>query len=292
MRLEIVTPPGADASGFAISPDGRALVFQATVEGTTQLWLRPLNAETARPTRGNGRRLFPFWSPDNQSVAFFAGGQLKRIDVASGFVQNLADAPLNTRGGAWNAAGTILFTRSATEPLYRVQASGGKAMAATTVTAPHLGHRYPQFLPDGRHFLFFAFGPPESQGVYVGSLDAMTTTRLLDADSAPVFAPPDYVLFARQGAVLAQQIDLETLQTVGEPLPWRDRSRLRGGPSPASRCRPRRPDPSPIARTLATANCDGWIGRGARLQSWRVPTRANPATRACPPTAGRSQSFG
>ena len=219
MRLEIVTPPGADASGFAISPDGRALVFQATVDGKSQLWLRPLDSETARPLAGTEGGSFPFWSPDNQSVAFFAGGQLKRIDVATGFVQNLAEAPLNTRGGAWNAAGTILFTRSATEPLYRVPASGGKAVAATEVTAPHLGHRYPQFLPDGQHFLFFAFGPPATQGVYVGSLDSMTSTRLLEADSAPIFAPPDYVLFARQGAVLAQQIDLDTLQTVGDPLP-------------------------------------------------------------------------
>ena len=219
MRLEIVTPPGADASGFAMSPDGRALVFQATVEGKSQLWLRPLDSETARPLAGTEGGSFPFWSPDNQSVAFFAGGQLKRIDVATGFVQNLAEAPLNTRGGAWNAAGTILFTRSATEPLFRVPASGGKAIAATEVTAPHLGHRYPQFLPDGQHFLFFAFGPPDSQGIYVGSLDSMKATRLLDAESAPIFAPPNYVLFARQGAVLAQQIDLDTLQTVGDPLP-------------------------------------------------------------------------
>ena len=219
MRLEIVTPPGADPAGFAMSPDGRALVFQATVEGKNQLWIRPLDSEVARPLAGTEGASFPFWSPNNESVGFFAGGQLKRIDVATGFVQNLAEAPLNTRGGAWNAAGTILFTRSSTEPLFRVPAGGGKAVAATEVTAPHRGHRYPQFLPDGRHFLFFAFGPPETQGIYVGALDSTKATRLLDAESAPIFAPPDYVLFARQGAVLAQQIDLDTRQPVGDPLP-------------------------------------------------------------------------
>src|SRR5688572_14303728 len=219
MRLQIVTPPGADVSGFAISPDGRTLVFQAAVDGKSQLWLRPLDSDTARPLAGTEGGTFPFCSPDNQSVALFAGGQLKRIDVATGFVQNLAEAPLNTRGGSWNAAGTILFTRSSTEPLFRVPASGGKAVAAAEVTAPHLGHRYPQFLPDGQHFLFFAFGPPDSQGIYAGSLDSMKATRLLDAESAPIFAPPNYVLFARQGAVLAQQIDLDMLQTVGDPLP-------------------------------------------------------------------------
>ena len=159
MRLEIASPSGADLSGFAISPDGRALVFQATVDGKTQLWLRPMDSETATPLVGtenvaaeNGS--VPFWSPDSRSVGFFAGGQLKRIDIAGGLVQALAEAPMNTRGGAWNAEGTIVFTRSATEPLYRVPASGGKAVAATEVKAPHLGHRYPRFLPDGRHFFY------------------------------------------------------------------------------------------------------------------------------------------
>ena len=224
MRLEIASPPGADLSGFAMSPDGRALVFQATADGKTQLWLRPMDSETATPLAGtenvaveNGS--VPFWSPDGRSVGFFAGGQLKRIDIAGGLVQALADAPMNTRGGAWNAGGTILFTRSATEPLYRVPASGGKAVAATEVKAPHLGHRYPHFLPDGRHFLYFAYGPPQSQGVYVGSLDSNETRRLVDAESAPIFAPPDHVLFARQGAVLAQRVNLDTLQTLGDPVP-------------------------------------------------------------------------
>ena len=274
MRLEIVTPPGADPAGFAMSPDGRALVFQATVEGKSQLWLRPLDSEAARPLAGTEGAAFPFWSPNNESVGFFAGGQLKRIDVATGFVQNLAEAPLNTRGGAWNASGTILFTRSATEPLFRVPAGGGKAVAVTEVTAPHLGHRYPQFLPDGEHFLFFAFGPPESQGIYVGALDSRKATRLLDADSAPIFAPPDYVLFARQGTVLAQQIDLERASRSAIRCRWRGRSRLRRGPLGASRCRPHRPDPSPTAPKEATASCDGWIGPGARLRSLAVPTQA------------------
>ena len=219
MRLAVPTTPGEDPSGFALSPDGRALVYQATTKGQTALWLRTLDAEAARALAGTDGGSFPFWSPDNRSIGFFAAGQLKRIDVSSGLVQNLAEAPLNTRGGAWNRAGTILFTRSATEPLYRVAASGGKAEPATEVRAPHLGHRYPQFLPDGRHFLFFAYGPPESQGIYVGSLDSKESIRLIDAESAPIFAPPGYVMFARQGAVFAQRLNLDTLQTVGEPVP-------------------------------------------------------------------------
>src|SRR5262249_43288962 len=93
------------------------------------------------------------------------------------------------------------------------------AIPATEVIAPHLGHRFPHFLPDGRHFLFFAYGPPESQGVYVGSLDSKESKRLLDVDSAAVFAPPDYVFFQRQGAILAQRINLKSFETIGDPLP-------------------------------------------------------------------------
>jgi hypothetical protein len=91
--------------------------------------------------------------------------------AASSIIQStlaLAEAPLNTRGGTWNAEGTIVFTRSTTEPLFRVPASRGKPVAITEVKAPDLGHRYPHFLPDGRHFLYFAGGPPESQGVQRG----------------------------------------------------------------------------------------------------------------------------
>jgi len=219
MRLEIATPPGQDLSSLALSPDGRALVFQATVKGTIQLWLRTLDSEAARPLPGTEGGNNPFWSPDSRSVGFFALGQLKRIDVASGLVQAVADAPFNTRGGTWNAEGTIVFTRSATEPLYRVSASGGRPVAVTEIKAPDIGHRFPHFLPDGRHFLYFAFGPQGSQGIYVGSLDSKETKRLVDAESAPVFAAPEYLLFARQGAVLAQRLDLKTLQTIGEPMP-------------------------------------------------------------------------
>ena len=292
MRLEIVTPPGADVSGFAISPNGRTLVFQATVDGKNQLWLRPLDSETARPLAGTEGGSFPFWSPNNDSVAFFAGGQLKRIDVATGFVQNLAEAPLNTRGGSWNAAGTILFTRSSTEPLFRVPASGGKAVAATEVTAPHLGHRYPQFLPDGQHFLFFAFGPPESQGIYAGSLDSMKATRLLDAESAPIFAPPNYVLFARQGAVLAQQVDLDTLQTVGDPLPVARQVATPQGTVGG------------VALSAAAAGpiayrADGgdrqmrWVDRaGRQIAVLGGPDPGEPTTVRLSPTAARSRSIG
>jgi Tol biopolymer transport system component len=96
---------------------------------------------------------------------------------------------------------------------------GGQPQEATRVESPQQGgHRFPHFLPDGRRFLFFAAGTPTARGVYAGSLDSKETRRLFDSDSAPVFAPPDYVLFVRQGTLIAQQIDLETLEPDGDPV--------------------------------------------------------------------------
>jgi serine/threonine protein kinase len=218
MRLEISTAPGSDISGFSLSPDGRQLAYRAAVDGKPQLWLRSLESETAQPLMGTENGSMPFWSPDSRSIGFFADGQLKRIDIAGALVRSLADAPV-ARGGAWASDGTILFAHSSVEPLYRIPAGGGKSQPATELKAPHRGHRYPQFLPDGRHFVFFAFGPTESQGVYVGSLDSMETQRLMDSDSTAFFTPPDYLLFARQGAVLAQRVDLKAFKTIGDPLP-------------------------------------------------------------------------
>ena len=218
-RLQIVTPPGIDLASFAISPDGRSVVYQATVDGKSQLWLRALAAETAEPLAGTENGSVPFWSPDGQSIGFFAGRQLKRIDVTGGLVRMLASAP-NDRGGTWNEQGVILFAPSSTGPLYQVSAGGGSAVEVTRVDAPRqTGHRFPRFLPDGRHFLFFALGTPESQGVYLGSLDSMEARRLFDADGAAVFVPPDRVLFPRQGALWAQRLARGTLEPVGDSFP-------------------------------------------------------------------------
>jgi Tol biopolymer transport system component len=219
MRLQIVTPPGASLMSFSVSPDGRSVVFQATAEGKSQLWLRPLASETAEPLPGTENGTLPFWSPDGQSIGFFAGRQLKRSDITGGLVRTLASSP-NDRGGTWNDEGVILFAPSSTGPLYRVPVGGGSAVEVTRVDAPrHSGHRFPRFLPDGRHFLFFALGTPESQGVYLGSLDSMEARRLFEADGAAVFVPPDLALFPRQGALWAQRLDPDTFEPVGDSLP-------------------------------------------------------------------------
>jgi Tol biopolymer transport system component len=143
--------------------------------------------------------------------------RLMRLDLAGGSARALADAPNIQGWGAWGADGSILFTPTPTSPLYRVPATGGPPVEVTNLrTSGEGSHRFPDFLPDGRHFLFFVAGTAEVQGVYLGSLDSKDSRRLLESDSAGVFATPDYVLFARQNNLLAQRLDLKTFETVGD----------------------------------------------------------------------------
>ena len=219
MRLQIVTPPGASLSGFAISPDRHALVYQATIEGRSQLWIRSLDSDTVRPLDGTTDGIAPFWSPDSRSIGFFTSDQLKRIDLDGGLVRILASAPA-PRGGTWGASGTILFAAGSAGSLNAVPAAGGDVTVATRVDRPRqTGHRFPHFSQDGRHFLFYSLGSLEGRGVYLGTLGSTEATRLFDADSAAVFAAPDQVMFARGGALWMQRLDPASLRPVGEPLP-------------------------------------------------------------------------
>ena len=219
MRLQIVTPSSGSLTGFAISPDGRALVYQSTTEGRSLLWIRSLDSDTARPLDGTeGASLVaPFWAPEGRSIGFFTTNQLKRLDLDSGLVRVLASAA-QPRGGTWSTNGTILFAAGSAESLNAVPAGGGENTVVTRIDRPRqTGHRFPHFLPDGRHFLFYCLGTAEARGVYLGTLGSTDAERLFDADSAAVFIAPDRLLFARDGALWAQRLDLATLRPTGEP---------------------------------------------------------------------------
>jgi Tol biopolymer transport system component len=216
MRLEVTTPPTGDPASLAISPDGQRMVFVATSEGRSRLWLRPLDSTSGRALAGTDGASFPFWSPDSQSVGFFADGKLKRLDVDRGFVQILADAP-SGRGGAWNRDGTIIFTPNpASSAIFQIAATGGTPSPLTRIDpSKETSHRFPQFLPDGHHFLYYVQGTPESRGIYVGDLDESPARRVLDVDSAPVYAASGHLLFARQGTLFAQAFDVTRLELTG-----------------------------------------------------------------------------
>jgi len=146
---------------FAISPDGQKFVFEAAKDGKTRLWLRSLDSDEVQPIAGTDNADYPFWSPDSKSLAFFADGQLKRIDIAGGIAQRVASAAQG-RGGTWSTDGTILFAPATGQPLYRVLAGGGQAVPATHLDPPRqTDQRVPQFLPDGRHFFFTELARPK-----------------------------------------------------------------------------------------------------------------------------------
>ena len=216
MRLEITTPPTYDQVSLAISPDSEKLVFVASADGRPQLWLRSLRSGTVRPLAGTDGASFPFWSPDSRSIGFFANERLNRIDIDGGSLQVLARAPVGG-GGAWSAEGVILFPAVPDAPIMRVSEAGGEAVILPGSEPGQGGNRFPQFLPDGRHFLYYMADAPK-RGVYVGTLDGPERRKLFDADSAAVFVPPALVLFIRAGTLVAQRFDPATLRLEGNAV--------------------------------------------------------------------------
>src|SRR5438128_2827214 len=164
VRLSVPPPEKASFGSFAISPDGLRLAFAATdASGKTLLWIRPLDSINAQPLSGTEEATLPFWSPDSRFIGFFAAGKLKKIEVTGGPPQTLCNTPF-ARGAAWNRDGVIIFTPNTLAPLYRVSAAGGEPTPVTTLdkSRQETSHRWPYFLPDGRHFLYTVLGAPES----------------------------------------------------------------------------------------------------------------------------------
>jgi Tol biopolymer transport system component/DNA-binding winged helix-turn-helix (wHTH) protein len=218
MRLEVMTPSTADPTSIAMSPDGMKVVFVAISEGRSQLRLRSLESGFERSLPGTDGALFPFWSPNNRSLGFFADGSLKRTDIDGGLPRTLAEAPAG-RGGTWNSQDIILFTPNAGGPIFKVSASGDTP--ATALTAIEAGsQRHPRFLPDGHHFLYFVPGSAATRGVYVGDMSTSGAPKRISvmADAAVEFVAPNHLLFVMQSALFAQKFDPNTLTLSGDPL--------------------------------------------------------------------------
>jgi serine/threonine protein kinase len=213
MRLDLVTPPTADPVSLAISPNGQNVVFAAIVEGRSRLWLRSLDSVSARPLDGTDRGESPFWSPDSRSIGFFADGKLKRCDIDGGSIQTLTNS--GWHGGTWNRDGVILFSPNAVGPIFRISENGGASVPITRLEPLQQAHHFPQFLPDGQHFIYGVAGSAEGGGVYVAKLDGVETRRLLNADSSAVYAPSGQLLFVRQGTLFAQNFDPVRLALIG-----------------------------------------------------------------------------
>ncbi len=211
-----------DAAGPPVlSPDGTSIAFAATgADGKTLLWVRPMNSLEARALPGTEGVIFPFWSPDGRSLGFFADNKLKTIDLNGDTVQVVCDS-LVGRGGAWWRDGVIIFSANPTSPLLRVSINGGTAAPLTTIDpALHTSHRWPVFLPDGKHFLYLAMHHDSSKSannaVYYASLDGRENRLLFHAQSNAIYAS-GYLLFARGDLLMAQPFDPAKGTLSGEP---------------------------------------------------------------------------
>jgi Tol biopolymer transport system component/tRNA A-37 threonylcarbamoyl transferase component Bud32 len=221
-KLSLNPPENTAFSQMAVSPDGRKVAFTAIDSaGKMLLWVRRLDTAAAQPVADTEGARSPFWSPDSRSIGFFAQGKLRKIESSGGSAQTLANAPID-RGGTWSKDGVIVFAPVYNGPLERISDAGGEPKTVTKID-PARGensHRWPQFLPDGRHFLYVtAFSESEKQSVYVGSLDSNDKVRLGLSNASAVYAPGEhggYLLFVRQGVLMAQPFDSGTLRITGE----------------------------------------------------------------------------
>jgi eukaryotic-like serine/threonine-protein kinase len=212
---------GGEVTLPIISPDGRRLAFTArdTASGNKiLLWVRTLDTLKPQSLPETDGAYLPFWSPDSRSIAFFAQGMLKRIDIAGGPPQNLAEAP-GARGGAWSRDNVIVFAPISTGPLYRVSVSGGERVAITKLTQGQTSHRSPSFLPDGRHFLYLVTEGGQVNEVFVGSLGSEESKRILAANAGAVYSRTGELLFTRQGTLFRQRFDTTKLDVSGDPVP-------------------------------------------------------------------------
>jgi eukaryotic-like serine/threonine-protein kinase len=224
LRLTIAPPSNASFSSLekllAISPDGRQVAFTAVDRnGQRSLWVRPLDTLEARALPGTDDADTPFWSPDSRLVGFFSHSKLKKVDPNGGQPEVICDAGADPGGATWNREGVIVFAPNFEGVLYRVPASGGQPIAVTEAYKAYdeTNHIWPEFLPDGRHFLFLVYGK-DGEGIHVGSLDSKEHHLVLREESTALYVEPGYLLFGRNGVLMAQRFDAKRLQALREPI--------------------------------------------------------------------------
>jgi Tol biopolymer transport system component/predicted Ser/Thr protein kinase len=214
---------------FAVSPDGRSIAFVARgADGRPSLWVRPLADSSAVPLAGTEGAAAPFWSPDSRFLAFFADAKLKKIDVAGGPPVTLCEAPPGFPKGSWGSRHTILFDQGAGAGVSLVGDGGGtpKTVMKADPSRQEATVGWPEFLPDGRHFLYIVRSGAEKQTyINLASLDGGATQTVVKNSSRAQYAPagsaggPGYLLYARDGSLLAQAFDDRKLRLVGDPIP-------------------------------------------------------------------------
>jgi Tol biopolymer transport system component len=213
-----------DELGLALSPDGQQLAFVAIAgDGSKKIWVRDLGEMSARPLPETSGAWYPFWSPDGRHIGFFADGKLKRIDLRGGSPQAIAEAP-SGRGGSWSKGDVILFSPNVRSAIHQVPATGGTPAPVTRFDPEReTTHRWPYFLPDGKHFLYLlrarVSGKPEVGRLMIASIDSPEATMLIDDATNAVYVDPGYLLYGRSGTLNAWRFDAGARRLVGQPVP-------------------------------------------------------------------------
>jgi len=221
VRFLVSVPDMPSPEAISVSPDGRWISYAARDATSAALFARPRGSTTAQRLEGTAGAGRHFWDPESHSIAFFAGGNLKRVDVAGGPPQNICETS-DSQGGTWSRDGVILFASGG--KIYRVLAAGGQPSALpTNESDKDAKFESPQFLPDGRHYLYLMRPAKGPGAIFAGVLDSKETTRLLNAESNAVYADPGYLLFHREGTLFAQPFDPKGLKMTGEAIRIADR---------------------------------------------------------------------
>jgi len=212
---------GNSVGGIALSPDGRTAAFVVARRGITSLWVKDLDDSPATALPGTEGAAYPFWSPDNKSIAFFSRGRLQRVERRGGEPLPICDVTIG-RGGVWMSDHRILYG-SLTAGLFVVSDSSGTPSPLTTpdTSRSEISHRWPQALPDGRFLYWVQSGKADTQGIYAASLARPAEAKMLvSANANGLYAPGDdgrgYLLWLRGGTLVAQELDLATLALTGE----------------------------------------------------------------------------
>jgi len=227
-RTTFGTPTGGGtgiAPQVAISPDGRTIAFVTSADGSFRLWLRPIASTESHLLAGTEGAAFPFWSPDSRSLGFFSNGKMKKVAAAGGPVITLCDA-VSGRGGAWSPDNVILFAPSTAGPMLRVSAAGGEPTAASALDTDYAetNHRFPQFLPDGKRFIFTATVgtccPAMKPGrLRIGTLGSMDAPEIMKLDTSIAIVASGHLLFNRENTLMAQPFDAVNGRLAGERFP-------------------------------------------------------------------------
>jgi eukaryotic-like serine/threonine-protein kinase len=224
VEFSVAAPKGLGPGQLSLSPDGRYLAMTAPFRSSGSLWVRALDSDEWRKLDGTSGAPYPFWSPDSAEIGFFADGKLKKIAASGGPPQTIADAS-DGRGGSWGEDGTILFAPIPFGQIQRVSAAGGEPAPVTEAAegAPS-SRRFPQWLPDGRHFLYSDVIGSVQPGIYLGSLDGEPPRRLLPDDSNPLYVAAEaeleagFLLFVREGTLMSQPFDAGRLEFSGDAV--------------------------------------------------------------------------